>query len=64
MRVAFLLEPSKIIARARTYADFVMDRREQDAAGSVNREQTGEMTSEGFRKHRPAAIGADAVPHA
>jgi len=59
-----LLESSQIISRARTYADFVMDRRGQDAAGSVNGEQNGEMTSEGFRKHRPATSGADAVPPA
>jgi len=52
-----LIEPSKIISRARTYADFVMDLRGQDAAGSANGEQNREteITSEGFRKHRPAA---------
>jgi hypothetical protein len=52
-----LIEPNKIISRAQTYADFVMDRRGQDAAGSVNGEQNGEIdiTSEGFPKHRPVA---------
>lgn len=50
-----LLEPGQIIARARTYADFVMNWREQDVAESVNGEQNPEMPPEGFRKPRPGA---------
>jgi hypothetical protein len=49
-----LLEPSQIISRARTYADFVMNWRGEDSAGSLDSERTLEMTPDGFRKHRPA----------
>jgi hypothetical protein len=49
-----LLEPSQIISRARAYADFVMDWRASDAAGSVTDEQKPEKTPEEFREHRPA----------
>ena len=48
-----LLEPNQIISRARTYADFVMNWRGEDSAGSLNSERSREMTPEGFPKHRP-----------
>jgi hypothetical protein len=49
-----LLEPSQIISRARTYADFVMNWRGRDTTGSVSSDQSQEMMPEGFRQHRPA----------
>jgi hypothetical protein len=50
-----LLEPSQIISRARAYADFVMDRRDQAAAGSVNGEPDLQVPPERFQNHRPGA---------
>jgi hypothetical protein len=50
-----LLEPSQIISRARSYANFVMDWHGEGAAGSVNGEQKLEIAPEGLRKHRPVA---------